>query len=141
MSQKKLFIVVLFLITGCSAPLKNNRLKNNRHPSSMDHLHEMNAVPETCDETHGTLNVSKEQQIAINEIMGSREHRLQHALWHASRSELSNAEKHQILNAFGKSWGSFHNLCPSPKENADDLKSYNPAGEDFLYMHREMIHM
>lgn len=69
--------------------------------------------------------------------MGSLQHRLHHQLWHASRDEwagLSNARR-SLLRELG--WQ------PGPKEaerNATGPGRYsNGAGEDFLFMHRQMI--
>src|ERR1700734_2438780 len=49
---------------------------------------EMNYVsPSTCDSAYGwTDDVTADQQKVINQILGDRNHRMEHALWHASRS-------------------------------------------------------
>lgn len=73
----------------------------------------------------------------VLDLMGSLQHRLHHQLWHASRDEwagLSNDRK-SLLRDLG--WQ------PGPKEaerNATGPGRYsNGAGEDFLFMHRQMI--
>ncbi|MGZ3692237.1 MAG: tyrosinase family protein, partial [Pseudobdellovibrio sp.] len=53
---------------------------------------------------------------------------------------LGKAENTQVIESYGKDWSERHPLCPPPQNNADDKSKYNPVGEDFLYMHREMIH-
>lgn len=73
----------------------------------------------------------------VLDLMGSLEHRLHHQLWHASRDEwadLSDAKKLLVRT---------HGWQPGPlngERNATGPGRYmNGAGEDFLFMHRQMV--
>lgn len=99
-----------------------------------DHLLMKDSV--TC--TSWTTSVSNEQIAVIRDLMKSREERLHHALWHAVRGALTASNRQTIALNYGPSWNEFHSVCPVPGADAT-LEVYNPAGEDFLFMHRTMI--
>jgi hypothetical protein len=101
----------------------------HRHPSS-------HSGGDQCPSWSDTI--SDAQVAVIRDVMSNRFHRLHHALWHAARGGLTPRENHQLVNAFGASWSQVHPLCPEPGSKSDD-PAYNPVGEDFLYMHRQMI--
>lgn len=92
-----------------------------------------------CEKAGGfSDSVGLEQQKLIAALVAGRGHRVQHALWHATRSGLSDKESSDVVAAFGASWTQGHPFCPPPKADAA-AGGYNPVGEDFLYMHRQMI--
>jgi hypothetical protein len=79
------------------------------------------------------------------EMVGSRAHRLLHAIWHGLRDnwvtpadgDIPAAEKAEIT-ALG--WAPPHpNQFPT-RGTVDQREPDNGAGEDFLFMHRRMIH-
>ena len=92
----------------------------------------------TCE--NWSDSISPKQQEIINSAMGSREHRLHHALWHSVRGGLEQNDQRTLEAKFGPTWSQAHALCPAPQPNFF-APTYNPAGEDFLYMHRGMIEM
>lgn len=73
----------------------------------------------------------------VVDMMGSLEHRLHHQLWHGSRDEwagLSDSRK-SLLRELGWQPGPVNS-----ERNATGAGRYtNGAGEDFLFMHRQMI--
>jgi hypothetical protein len=81
-----------------------------------------------------------ELRAAIFDAVGGAEHRLHHALWHAARGGLSAKESKLLVSSFGPSWKQMHPLCPRPGSDAS-APDYNPVGEEFLYMHHQMISM
>ncbi|MFJ7106763.1 PvdJ/PvdD/PvdP-like protein [Pseudomonas sp. NPDC098740] len=74
----------------------------------------------------------------VIDLMASAEHRYHHALWHASRDEWAflSAKKRAALQALGWQPG------PLGAERASlgVGRVTNGSGEDFLYMHRRMVH-
>lgn len=72
---------------------------------------------------------------AVIEQMGTREMRYHHLLWHNVRNtwnQLDSAARQALTNL---GWG-----CPRPSQTANGVAlENNDSGEDFLYMHREMI--
>jgi hypothetical protein len=85
-----------------------------------------------------SIEISQEQQNIIDAIIGKRSARTEHALWHASRSKdgLDSSFTTAVSKAYGPYWVNPDKLCPAPGSHD---KKYNPAGEDFLFMHRAMI--
>src|SRR5919199_5825911 len=69
--------------------------------------------------------------------MASREHRMRHFLWHGVRNfwlKLSSSDKQKIRD-IDAAWEP-----PRPARDADgNVLRDNDSGEDFLYMHRQMI--
>ena len=96
------------------------------------------AAPVACKAW--TDRVTPEQQEVINAVIGARFHRLHHAFWHATRGGLEPSEMTRMVNAFGGTWTEVHPLCPQPQADSA-APGYNPVGEDFLFMHRQMIEM
>jgi hypothetical protein len=130
------FTVALCALASCSHQM-------TREPSSDMHANQhahmkMQATPVKCESWSDTI--SPEQQAVINAAMGSREHRLHHALWHSVRGGLEQKDQHTLEAKFGPTWAQAHALCPAPQTDMF-AATYNPAGEDFLYMHRNMIEM
>jgi hypothetical protein len=72
----------------------------------------------------------------MQEMMGSRGHRMWHYLWHGIRNSwprMSSAERNQIRSILGDGW---------TRKSSETAQNPDPAmGEEFLYMHREMIGM
>jgi hypothetical protein len=73
------------------------------------------------------------------EMLASQDHRLQHAVWHTLRAvwwlpAITDQDRQDIA---AKGWDV--KRPPRTRQGALDLS--NGAGEDFLYMHREMIGM
>ncbi len=95
-------------------------------------------APVVC--TSWTDHVSPEQQEVINGLVATRFHRLHHAFWHATRAGLEPSEMTRMVTAFGNSWADVHSVCPAPESDSKS-SAYNPVGEDFLFMHRQMIEM
>ncbi len=109
------------------------------HGSSAHHMKMPAASSDDCRKTGGFVDhVSPAQQAIINTLIATRSHRLSHALWHAVRGGLTEKETAEAVTAFGASWGQDHPYCPPPKADSS-ASDYNPVGEDFLYMHRQMI--
>ncbi|GCB52734.1 DUF4779 domain-containing protein [Streptomyces sp. NL15-2K] len=79
------------------------------------------------------------------EMVGSRHHRLHHAIWHGLRdnwvnpsegADISESDKVEITKL---GWAPPHpNQFPT-RGTVDLREPDNGAGEDFLYMHRQMI--
>ena len=92
----------------------------------------------SCDQVGWTDDVSPQHQSIINQMMGSHDHRVHHALWHAVRGGVDKKTSLLVDHSYGMSWNLPHPLCPAPQDNATDAH-YNPAGEDFLFMHRQML--
>jgi hypothetical protein len=139
MAKMRLFVAILIL-SFCFGACKTN--PSFRHPSSEESMMGMSmgdpSTPPVCTSFSDT--VTDAQQAVINSVIAARSHRLQHALWHATRSGLTDDEKTHVIGAFGPSWGEVHDLCPEPTADPSD-HGYNPAGEDFLFMHRQMVTM
>src|SRR4051812_14499306 len=115
---------------GCATTKATRNISSNPHTI---HSTETWVSVEDCQSSKGlSVNISAEQQNVINETMGSRAHRVQHALWHATRAGLSTKDIQSMVTAFGPLWNKSHALCPAPGGDASRA-SYNPAGEDFLY--------
>jgi hypothetical protein len=73
--------------------------------------------------------------ILVRNMLAKREHRMHHFVWHAVRDgwRLFSNEDRESLKARG--WAP-----PRPSFNLDgDVDITNSSGEDFLFMHREMI--
>lgn len=107
------------------------------HGVAAHHAGGRSASYDECKKSGGfTDQVSKAQLGVVRAAMATRAHRLHHALWHNART--APGDVFLSMAAFGASWSESRALCPPPKAepNAPD---YNPAGEDFLYMHRQMI--
>lgn len=72
-------------------------------------------------------------------MLASRRHRLRHFLWHAVRGAWNNprltAEVRQLIR--NKGWAPPCDRAPFDAEGKLILDNF--AGEDFLYMHRQMI--
>ena len=92
----------------------------------------------SCDSIGWSDVVTPEHQAIINQMMGTREHRVHHALWHAIRGGLDSKNASEVTRAFGTTWKLPHPLCPAPADDSAQ-RAYNPAGEDFLFMHRQMV--
>ncbi|MFD8376290.1 hypothetical protein ACFV2Z_37005 [Streptomyces sp. NPDC059688] len=79
------------------------------------------------------------------EMLGSRAHRLHHAIWHGLRDnwvnpidgDISDADKVEITNL---GWAPPHPNQRPTRGTVEKRDPDNGAGEDFLYMHRQMIH-
>jgi hypothetical protein len=130
----KIAYLAPLLFTACSSQpsleeAASGAPHSHRHVASVD-----------CSRVGWADRVTKEHQAVINDLIAQRDHRVQHALWHAVRSGLDESQTTEVTTAFGAPWGQEHKLCPSP-QNDETTASYNPAGEDFLYMHRSMIEM
>ncbi len=135
--------LVLFTWSGCS------QAKLVRKPatdvSAMSEGMNMSELPMATEQDclnnpagPPTTQVSAAQQAVINQTVTNRGHRLQHALWHAMRSGLSSQQDHQVDAAYGLVWSQVHNYCPPPTADFNQ-SGYNPVGEDFLFMHHEMV--
>ncbi|MEY2229847.1 hypothetical protein [Streptomyces sp. BF23-19] len=78
------------------------------------------------------------------EMMGSRAHRLHHAIWHGLRDnwaapsdgEISESDKAEITEL---GWAPPHPNQRPTRGTVDLREPDNGAGEDFLYMHRQMV--
>lgn len=148
----KLFILVTFIsLASLSCSHLNLTMRDpaqdsfeedeEQNPAEFQRHHQgASAAEPDCNRAGWNDIVTKAQQRVINKFIASREHRLQHSLWHSVRGGLEKADDKQVITAFGTDWSKNHPLCPPPNDNANS-RSYNPVGEDFLYMHREMIHM
>jgi hypothetical protein len=126
--MKKLLLAA-FALAACAATPSPASHMSHRHTASVD-----------CSRIGWADKLTKAHQLVINELIAARDHRVQHALWHAVRSGLDDNQTKEVTTAFGSPWGQEHKLCPSPQNN-EATAAYNPAGEDFLYMHRSMIEM
>ncbi|MFG0216368.1 Tat pathway signal protein [Brevibacillus porteri] len=76
---------------------------------------------------------------SVIQMMASKEHRLWHYLWHGLRNsweQLTPEERQSILDVY-PGW---QPPRPALDSNRRPLRDNN-SGEDFLYMHREMIMM
>ncbi|MFJ5552304.1 hypothetical protein [Streptomyces sp. NPDC093225] len=79
------------------------------------------------------------------EMVGSRHHRLHHALWHGLRDywntpgegDISKADKLEIARL---GWEPPHPSQFPTRGTSKNREPDNGAGEDFLFMHRQMIH-
>jgi hypothetical protein len=73
------------------------------------------------------------------EMLASRRHRLQHAVWHTTRLlwHTVNADPGAVAEIDKRGW--WPKRPPFLETRALNLE--NGAGEDFLYMHRKMLHM
>ncbi len=82
-------------------------------------------------------NIFKQQELAINPHMASKEHRLYHYLWHAVRNgwnRFSLSQKQFFIDLDPK-WN-----VPRPNDANDVSETLNNrSGEDFLYMHHYMV--
>src|SRR5579859_249206 len=150
-ARAALFAGLCVLATRSPAPLAagdpsqpdlSQVFSDQRESVKADHdamRHRMQAAPSDCRRM-GPLSaqVSRDQQGVVDGLLGARAHRVQHALWHAVRGGVKKEEGDQIAAAFGAYWGEDHPYCPPPSSDPD-APGYNPVGEDFLYMHREMI--
>jgi hypothetical protein len=130
--MKKLIFLSAFALFGC-AHSAMNRLPAEDHSR---HKEMATSAPKCMSWNQA---ITPAQQKVVDRVMGSREHRLHHALWHAARGGLRASEVAQLTNAFGPTWQEARPLCPSPRDASSS--TYNPVGEDFLYMHRTMISM
>ena len=92
----------------------------------------------SCDTVGWTEQITPPHQNIINQMMASRMHRAHHALWHAVRGGVDAKTSLLVDHSYGMTWNLPHPLCPPPEDNAIN-KGYNPAGEDFLFMHRQMV--
>ncbi len=135
----------LLLLAGCVSPSKEPR----RRPAAraIDHMsgghragYDEQSINAACDSIGWTDKVNKAQQTIIDAQMGPRAHRTQHALWHAIRGGLGAGDTEKVIQAFGSPWGNSRPLCPVPENNAS-AGDYNAVGEDFLYMHHQMVMM
>lgn len=77
---------------------------------------------------------------AVRDMLASETHRLHHAVWHDVRGQWRNLSegKRDSIRALG--WQPGHDVeRPAVKRGAPIVD--NGSGEDFLFMHREMIGM
>jgi len=86
----------------------------------------------------GYTDVATPEQIeVINQITATRPMRLMHVLWHTGRSDrLDTRAKNALTSVYGKEAivPASQRVCPAPDEKNDKT-----SGEDFLFMHRQMI--
>lgn len=82
---------------------------------------------------------------SVKKMLASRQHRLQHVLWHGLRNSWSNfsdAKKKKIADL---GWEPPRPSMVKAKWDTEKRTkprwSIGPAGEDFLYFHRDMIKM
>lgn len=82
--------------------------------------------------------ISPAQTKVIEATMAAHTHRLHHVLWHSTRNGWSrlNAQERATVQRLSPAWGRNAPLCPGPLARGT---TYNPAGEEFLLMHHEMI--
>jgi hypothetical protein len=73
------------------------------------------------------------------EMLASRRHRLQHAVWHTTRAVWHTVNTNADAVSQIKKLGWWPERPPILQAGGLDLE--NGAGEDFLYMHRKMIRM
>ena len=130
---------MLTLVTVLSLSLTLAHAQPHEHDGHAD-VYDEQQIAKDCAAAGFTERVNKAQQKVITQIFATRAHRLQHSLWHAMRSDLTAAERRQAVKTYGAAWGKFHKLCPPPQNNAE-ADAYNPAGEDFFYMHHQMMLM
>lgn len=83
-----------------------------------------------------TIRTLPQQVVAM---LASRRHRLRHFLWHAIRGAWNDPELTSDVKQFirDKGWGLPNDRAPF--DAAGKLLLDNYSGEDFLYMHRQMI--
>ena len=76
---------------------------------------------------------------AIVSMLASRRHRLRHFLWHSVRGAWNSPELTEDVKQFirGKGWAPPNDRVPFDANGKLQLDNF--AGEDFLYMHRQMI--
>lgn len=138
----KCFVSLLMLV-GCSSPQVQRMTASEESPTS----HSMSGPPErtdqqiteACNSAGWTDLPTEAQQQVINSVFAVRDHRVRHSLWHAIRSGLSSNELGEVVNTYGAGWNETHPLCPPPENNANSPSDYNPVGEDFLFMHHQMV--
>jgi hypothetical protein len=63
----------------------------------------------------------------MQKLMGSRHHRVAHALWHTMRADLSADQIKMILKAYGNEWKNPRKMCPLPKASVNS--KYNSYDE------------
>jgi hypothetical protein len=75
----------------------------------------------------------------VIEMLSSRRHRLRHFLWHAVREAWNNPQLTEDVRQFikDKGWAPPNDRAPLDREGKLILDNF--SGEDFLYMHRQMI--
>lgn len=73
---------------------------------------------------------------AVLEMMASREHRLLHSIWHGTRNLWLSLEDGQRASITELGWAP-----PRASAKASGPIINNGSGEDFLFMHRQMIIM
>ncbi|HEX8746599.1 MAG TPA: hypothetical protein VF717_05310, partial [Pyrinomonadaceae bacterium] len=72
----------------------------------------------------------------VLEMMASREHRLLHSIWHGSRNMWLGLKESQRKEITRLGWAP-----PRPSATPSGPLVGNGSGEDFLFMHRQMIIM
>jgi hypothetical protein len=132
-----LFALPLLILVACATDMT----KPMRHPDG-DHAaaYDDEVVAQACKERGWNDRATPDQQKVIDDIFAARAHRMQHAFWHAVRGGLPAKDQTILVSSFGGDWNNPHPLCPPPANNPDD-RTYNPVGEDFLYMHHQMLQM
>lgn len=151
--MKYLFLIPFIVIAACTSKNSQHKQGHQDHPSGHKHaprsvahsgdahqaIYDDAAIISACDAKGWTARITPEQQNVVDAIFGTRGHRVQHGLWHAMRSRsLDPKIREQIVHAYGPKSNPKNLLCPPP-EKSDT--TYNSVGEDFLYMHHQMVMM
>ncbi|MGK9429104.1 hypothetical protein ACSSTO_03950 [Bacillus atrophaeus] len=76
----------------------------------------------------------------VRDLLASRHHRLHHAVWHSVRNRWLSLTESQRQQIRALEWrpGGMEFERPSLSKKGDPILN-NGSGEDFLFMHREMI--
>jgi hypothetical protein len=137
--MKRLGILAIALALPLHAENKNCPTCGPRHEHGMESHQRLAeqiqrvAAPAKCD-SDPMAPVTPEQQAVIRKVMSNRRHRVGHGLWHSLR-DMEPKERSEIANAFGdKRWAE-----PPPSKSCPLEDKEKHGGEDFLYMHRQMI--
>jgi hypothetical protein len=125
------------LLMSCSTGSGLRHTASHVH-ASMDHHANFDekAIFQKCDQLGWTDEVEDDQQAVVEAIFAQRPHRIQHALWHAMRGSIPQDQRQQIVAAYGAEADTPYTLCSMKQKT---VSGYNPVGENFLYMHHQMV--
>lgn len=132
----------LLITAGCttagSKPQQRTPAAGGHSMDAHHGVYDEDTVFAACNKVGWTNRITPDQQKIVTEIFATRSHRVQHALWHAMRGTVKPEERAQIVKAYGPDADTEHPLCDFPGHDPK-AADYSPVGEDFLYMHHQMV--
>lgn len=144
-----IFVVFSISLLSCQSAIKRSPSAQQQEASEDRPTNglQLKYFKDVCGrgETGYTNEVSPAQLKVIQKTMGIREHRIWHYFWHATRNSWTELtpEQQEFFLKFDARWKPLRLLEAPTGQDATAGGKYDPksngAGEDFLFMHHQMM--